>query len=279
MFQLGNLGFSMTHDLASGNTLAFLHGWNIFSGQNAVTADGMVSHDERIHHLLESSIPLWRHPLLLPTLLLQEHLFRCEDFIWRTLSPRIREIERDLGVTRSGRLVHTAPAVPDAIKELLADDEKRIRITSAVNTNLVDTITVINILKWDQRLTEFIKRADKELHVYYKGAEIDISAVRELESAVDHFSCEAVSSAEYVTGMRSRLEISLNVVCLPCPLPKPREKMELNFRIEALQFCGSIRKRAQCSHRRHDKSRQCRHEDSGFCNHYIFTSFVCLFAL
>ncbi|KAK4232797.1 hypothetical protein C8A03DRAFT_19986 [Achaetomium macrosporum] len=212
VYQLGNLGFSMTHSFASGNTLAFLHGWSIFSGRNQVTGEKMVSHGERIHKLLESSVSLWRHPLVLPTLLLQEHLFRCEEFIWRFLSPRIQKIENDLGVTRSGRLVQTPLAVPEEIKELLANDERRIQIASAVNTTLVDTITVISILKWDKRLSEFIKRADKELQKYYKDAKINTNAEMELDSAVDHFSCEAISSAEYVSGMRSRLEIQLTVL-------------------------------------------------------------------
>lgn len=225
VYQLGNLGFSMTHSFSSGNTLAFLHGWSIFSNINQVTDEEMISHGERIHKLLESSVSLWRHPLLLPTLLLQEHLFRCEEFIWRCLSPRIRTIEEDIGVARSGRLMKTPLGDPTEIKAQLAKDEKRIEIASAVNTTLVDTVTVISILEWDKRLSEFIKRADKELQKYNEGAKISTNAEMELKSAIDHFSCEAISSAEYVSGMRFRLEVQLTVVCLPCPLPKPRENM------------------------------------------------------
>ena len=224
MFQLGNLGFSMTHSLDRGNTLAFLHGWSIFSDENWVTGEKMVPHAERMHNLLESSVSLWRHPLLLPTLIFQEHLFRCDGFT-QQLSPRIGTIERALGVTRAGRLAYTQHAVPEVIEELLADEERRISITSEVNTALTDTINFVSILKWDQRLGEFIKRVDKELHKYYATANIDISTVKELESAVEHFSSEAVSTIEYVTAMRSRLEIQLNVVCLPCPIPKSGEKM------------------------------------------------------
>lgn len=212
VYQLGNLGFSMTHSFSSGNTLAFLHGWSIFRNKNQVTDEKMISHSERIHMLLEPSISLWRHPLLLPTLLLQEHLFRCEEFTWQSLSSRTRDIEKGLGVTKSGRLMKTPLAVPKEIKELLTDDEKRIQITSAVNTTLVDTITVIGVLEWDKRLSEFIKGADKELQKYYEDAKININAEMELKSAIDHFSCEAISSAEYLSGMRSRLEIQLAVL-------------------------------------------------------------------
>ena len=126
----------MTHSLGSGNTLAFLHGWSVFSNQNWVSKRDMISHSERMHSLLEPSISLWRHPLLLPTLLLQEHLFRCEEFIRQDLSPQIRGIERVLGITRSGRLAGTKHAVSEEIQELLTDDERRIQITSEVNTTL-----------------------------------------------------------------------------------------------------------------------------------------------
>ena len=215
MFQLGNLGFSMTHSLDSGDTLAFLHGWSVFSNQNCVTEREMISHGDRLHSLLEPSISLWKHPLLLPTLLFQEHLFRCEEFIWRNLSPQIRDIERILGITRSGRLAGTKHAVSEEIQELLTDDEQRLQITSVVNSTLTDTITFASILGWDERLGEFIKKADKELRSCYSDFGIEIGTVKELEAAIDHFSSEAASTLAYVTGMRSRLEVQLNVVCLP----------------------------------------------------------------
>lgn len=212
MFQLGNLGFAMTHSLSTGNTLAFLHGWSIFRNQNAITKKETTPHSERIHSLLQPSVTLWKHPLLLPTLLFQEHLFRCDEFIWRSLSSQTQAIEFELGMSRTGRLANTEHAVLEEIVNLLSDDSRRLLITSDVNTALTDAITFANVLKWDQRLGEFIKRLDKELRKYYEGANIGLATVKELESAVDHFSCEAVSTAEYAGSIRSRLEVQLSVV-------------------------------------------------------------------
>jgi len=212
MFQLGNLGFSMTHNLNTGDTLAFLHGWSMFSFQNSVTGEQQVSHAERIHRLLEPSVSLWRHPLLLPTLIFQEHLMRCDDFTRCILSGQVEDIEEDLGVTRSGRLFKTGHAVPEVIKQLLADDERRLWITSVINTTLTDAINFLNVLKWDQRLGAFIKRVDEELSRYYETANMGIGTVKELESAVDHFCCEAASAHEYVESIRARLEMQLNVL-------------------------------------------------------------------
>jgi hypothetical protein len=214
MFQLGNLGFSMTHSLSTGNTLAFLHGWSIFRNQNAVTKRATTPHWERIHSLLRPSVTLWKHPLLLPTLLFQEHLFRCDEFIWQSLSRETQAIEFGLGMSRTGRLANTQHAVLEEIANLLSDDGRRLLITSDANTALTDAITFASVLNWDQRLGEFIRRLDKELQKYYERANIEPATVRELESAVDHFSFEAVSTAEYVASIRSRLEVQLSVVRL-----------------------------------------------------------------
>ncbi len=236
MFQLGNLGFSMTHSLDSGNTLAFLHGWSVIRNENCVTEREMISHGQRMHSLLEPSISLWRHPLLLPTLLFQEHLFRCEEFIWRDLSPQIRVIEQVLGITRSGRLAGTEHAVSEEIRKLLTDDERRIQITSAVNTNLTDTINFVSILGWDKRLGDFIRKADGELHQYYEAAGIDRGTVKELEAAVDLFSSEAASTLEHATGMRSRLEMQLNVVRPLYTLPQPGGTMTNAYRSSTISW-------------------------------------------
>ncbi|KAK0622596.1 hypothetical protein B0T14DRAFT_150500 [Immersiella caudata] len=212
MYQLGNLGLSLSHNLTTSTTLAFLHGWSLFTFQNAVTGKRQVSHAERIHQLLEPSVSLWKHPLLLPTLIFQEHLTRCEDFVTRGLSERVRGIEMDLGVTRSGRLVGTETALPEVIRELVGDDERRLMITSEVNTTLTDTITFLGVLKWDQRLGGFIQRLDKELGKYYADAGVGREAVKELEAALEHFCGEAESTWEYVNGMRARLEGQMGVL-------------------------------------------------------------------
>lgn len=165
-----------------------------------MTRKTMVPHAERLYRSLETSVSLWTHPLLLPALLLQENLYHCE------VSGAVREIEKKFSVTRTARLSELPPGIPDHIKALLADNTRRVQITSVVHSRLTDTITLANILRWNQRLSEIIKRADQDLHQYYERTEMEIGIVRELESAIEHFSREAVSMMEYVTGMKSRRE-------------------------------------------------------------------------
>jgi hypothetical protein len=219
MFQLGNCGLAMTHSFITGDTLAFLHGWNVFSDRRAISGEWTTSHSERLHQLLQSSLSLWRHPLILPTLLLQEHLFRADDFRRRGLSKVVTSIEKVLGVTKTGRLANAKDTVPEEIRELLTDDDLRLRITSRLNTALTDTINLTAILRWDQRLGQFIQRVNKELEGYYDDCGIPLDLAKELEAVTDHLLCEAISATEYIDATKSRLEIQLNVVRADSPAP------------------------------------------------------------
>jgi len=216
----------MTHSFITGNTYAFLHGWSVFGDRNVVSGEWAISHSERFHQLLTSSTSLWRHPLLLPTLLLQEHLFRASEFSWRALSRDVTSVEKDLAVTKSGRLVTTKHAVPEEIKNLLTNDDLRLRITTRVNTALTDAINFTTVLKWDQRLGQFIQRVDKELQRNCDEGNLPLGLAKDLESAVDHLLCEAISATEYIDSVKSRLEVQLSVVCFQSPeLPNDTYKM------------------------------------------------------
>jgi len=116
------------------------------------------------------------------------------------------------------------------MKKLLRDDDRRLQLTANVNTALTDTINLVGVLQWDQRFGEFIRRVDKELRGHYEGANIHFSIVRELDSAIDHFVCEAVTATEYTVAMRSRLEVQLNLVRTHSLLRhrKPARETKLN---------------------------------------------------
>jgi hypothetical protein len=212
MFQLGNYGLALTHSFLTGNTLAFLHGWHVFGDRNGISGERIVSHSEKLHRLLRSSRALWQHPLLLPLLLLQEHLYRADEFRYRTVSSEMRGIEKELCVTKTGRLVHMRDAVPEKIRELLTNDEMRLQLTTRVNTAMTDSINLATVLRWDQRVAQFIQRVDKELQPYYRDIGIFVGLEKDFRAALDHLSCEAVTATEYIDSISSRLDIQLNVV-------------------------------------------------------------------
>ncbi|KAK1961815.1 hypothetical protein LY78DRAFT_661793 [Colletotrichum sublineola] len=208
MFQLGNLGLAMSHDLETGTTVAFLHGWNMFSDRDAVTNEPIVPHAESLHGMMQSATTLWAHPLFLPTVLLREHLSRAEAF-QSHLEPQVMGIERDLGVARSGRLVNSKS---DAYAQrMIQDDQERFQITARLNTTATDVVNMLGVLEWDLHYFRFLGRVNGDLAALH-GRRISPAADAELRSLVDYLECEALSIVSFVGTMKSRLDLQLNVL-------------------------------------------------------------------
>ncbi|KAK2009781.1 hypothetical protein LZ32DRAFT_608182 [Colletotrichum eremochloae] len=207
MFQLGNLGLAMSHDLETGTTVAFLHGWNMFSDRDAVTNEPIVPHAESLHGMMQSATTLWAHPLFLPTVLLREHLSKAE-FFQSHLEPQVMGIERDLGVARSGRLVNSKS---DAYAQrMIQDDRERFRMTARLNTTATDVVNMLGVLEWDLHYFKFLGRVNGELAALH--GRISPAADAELRSLVDYLECEALSIVSFVGTMKSRLDLQLNVL-------------------------------------------------------------------
>ncbi|KAK9773609.1 putative HTH psq-type domain-containing protein [Seiridium cardinale] len=124
----------------------------------------------------------------------------------------VTRIEKELGVTKSGRLVHTELAIPETLKIILADDERRLRITTNVNSTLTDTITLIQVQEWDQRFGEFIQQVNRELSEHYEGASIPFPTIKQVEPIIEQFSRRAISATGFSVTIKSRLELQLNVL-------------------------------------------------------------------
>ena len=65
---------------------------------------GSISCFDEIQAHLKAAAALWAHPMVLPLVLLSNHLCRTELFCYNTLESRILSVEDDLGVVRAGRL-------------------------------------------------------------------------------------------------------------------------------------------------------------------------------
>ncbi|KAK1584947.1 uncharacterized protein LY79DRAFT_559858 [Colletotrichum navitas] len=207
MFQLGNLGLAMSHHLETGTTVAFLHGWNVFSNRNYVTDEPTVSHAEDLCGMMQSATTLWAHPLFLPAVLVREHLSRAEAFKSR-LEPKVTDIERGLGVTRSARLVGLE--VNASVQHMVQDDQERLRITARLNTTATDVVNMLGILDWDLQHVKFLGRVNDDLGALH--GRMSPAADAELRSVVEYLECEALSIVSFVGTMKSRLDLQLNVL-------------------------------------------------------------------
>ncbi|KAK1981474.1 hypothetical protein LZ30DRAFT_782007 [Colletotrichum cereale] len=207
MFQLGNLGLAISHHLETGTTVAFLHGWNMFSDRDCVTNEPVVPHAESLRGMMQSATTLWAHPLLLPAILMREHLSKAEAFK-NQLEPKVTDIERGLGVTKSARLVGLE--IDASVQHMVQDDEERLRITARLNTTATDVVNMLGILQWDLQYVKFLDRVNGDLGALHGRA--SPAADAELRSVVEYLECEALSIVSFVAAMKSRLDLQLDVL-------------------------------------------------------------------
>lgn len=211
MFQLGNFGLVLSHSFETGITSAFLHGWNALTDINAVSKTKMDSHFTRISKMIRSQVLLWTHPLLLPVILLKEHLNRAHLFKEYVLLQKTTGLENSLGVTHSGRLTKNQPVPGFKYKRLMEDEEARTQFTTTINTTLTDVISFIGVLKWDSRLHKFLYKTCDRLEEFCRKD--TRHSGRKLKEWLDTLDCGIASEAEHAETLKAKLELQLSVVC------------------------------------------------------------------
>ena len=218
MYQLGNYGLALSHSFYTGDTLAFLHGWSLLTEANHVTRAQMLSHAERIQRLIKSTVLLWTHPLLIPVILLEEHLFGANGFRKQS-SKQTTILESWLRVTHSGHLADAGASIGLAdLRELMENEETRVRLTSDLNTTITDAITSIGNMKWDPRYCQFLRHVCNQIQQFHP--QTLTSSGRELKESIDTLECVATSCSEHAESIKQRLDLQLSVVtltrCSPC---------------------------------------------------------------
>jgi hypothetical protein len=208
MFQLGNLSLTLSHTFETGGTLAFLHGWNIFSNRHAVTKEEIIPHRTRIQSLIHSTISTCYHPLLMPIILLKEHIFRGDEFR-RKLSSRVTEIEQKFNVTKSARLAMKA-GLSMNLRQLMSHEGNRTELTTLLNSTMTDTINFASVLKWDRRYCQFLQSVYNQLQS--NCSQRFSGGGKELEGILRLLECDLTSTSDFTESMSSRLNLQLSVV-------------------------------------------------------------------
>ncbi|OBT65658.1 hypothetical protein VE03_05529 [Pseudogymnoascus sp. 23342-1-I1] len=211
MYQLGNYGLALSHSFETGITVAFLHGSGVLAEISHVTGEKIIPHAERIQGLIKSAISLWTHPLLLPVILLEEHLFRANEFKSCVLSRNTTSIEFRLGVTQSGRLSNSrSPFGLAELRELMGNEEARIETTALLSTTMTDTIHFITNLKWDHRYCKFLHAVCSQIK------ELQVSRLthseRELKASIDTLECATASTSDHAVSIKERLDLQLSML-------------------------------------------------------------------
>ncbi|EXF83649.1 hypothetical protein CFIO01_00791 [Colletotrichum fioriniae PJ7] len=213
MFQLGNLGMAMSHHFETRTTLAFIHGWDIFSNKLKFTKKPIVPHIEAIQEMLKSSLRLLSHPLLLPAMFLRRHLTRAEA-MRRQLSSSTEEIEEAIGVTKTARLAGKTVQdrrIRDEVEDMVLGDKPRIHTTARISTTATDVMNMKGTLEWDEAYVKFLRRVDDDVKAHRREVHLPSEADLELCGFIDLLERDAQSISSYATRMQSRLELQFNV--------------------------------------------------------------------
>lgn len=214
MYQVANYGLCLTHSFKTHVTLGFMFGWNMINGENWKRAmkselpTYLEPHSPRISNLIKSEVSNWRHPLLLPVILLEDHVYnadRCKAF---DLSPRTTRLERQLRVTKAGRNVNSPKSLDF---EVLSQDmtSKRFEIITDINTTITDVVTFACNLKWDNRYCQFLRDISKDIQGLSETAQ---GGGPKLDNTVETLATFVASISEHTEALKDRLNIQLDIV-------------------------------------------------------------------
>lgn len=226
---IANYGLSISHDFDSAITTAFLYGGHL------TRADWKHPRSEyaeiqlpEIVALVKASQSLWAHPLLLPTILLTNNIERTQRFCRKDLEGRLVAVERDLGVTKAGRL--------------LSRREERTKkhswtfpeLTEEMHSVMTEIILTSCVPAWQYQFSELVLKLvplvknrlepqgiqQQEITnysdtVHTLQTEAVLRAGDDLEEMANFLQSAADNNKIYLKQLESRMAIQLQVVRYP----------------------------------------------------------------
>lgn len=214
MYQIANYGLCLTHSFKTNATFGFMFGWNMIDDKNWKACMNqelpkyLEPHGPRISNLIRSEVSNWRHPLLLPVILLEDHIYnadRCKGF---DLSPRTTRLERKLRVTKSGRNVNHSESINF---EVLSQNmiSNRFEIITDINTAITDVVAFAGVMKWDDRYCQFLRDISKDIRGISGTMQ---SGEPNLDNAIETLATFVASISEHTDALKTRLDVQLEVV-------------------------------------------------------------------
>lgn len=222
MFQVANYGLCLTHSFKTHATCGFMFGWNMIKDESwkkcmdeVERPEHLGLHGPRISKLIRSATSDWRHPLLLPVVLLEDHVYNADRYKGLDLSPRTTGLERQLGVTKAGRNANASKSLDFRALSQNMTAEKRFGIITDINTTATDVVTFIGNLQWDNRYCQFLQDISEEIQDFIESTR---SREPKLDNTIETLATFVASVLEHADAMKARLDIQLNVVGDPTAL-------------------------------------------------------------
>ena len=209
MYQIANYGLCLTHSFKTHVTFGFMFGWNMFDEgnwkrnmSNMERPEYLEPHGPRISKLIKSTSSYWRHPLLLPVILLEDHVYNADRYKGRDLSIRTMRLERQLGVTKAGRNVNS-------LDSFNVEKLDRKTIITQINTTVTDAVTLAGNLRWNARYCQFLQDISKDIRDLIEPIQ---GREPKLDYTIETLASLVISILEHTEAIKARLDIQLNVV-------------------------------------------------------------------
>jgi hypothetical protein len=214
MYQVANYGLCLTNSFKTHVTFGFMFGWNMINDENwkkvmpRERPTYLEPHTSRIGNLIRSEASNWRHPLLLPVVLLEDHVYnadRCKAF---DLSPRTTSLERKLRVTKAGRNAsHSNSLDFEALSRHMTSN--RFEVITDINTTITDVVTFNCNLRWDNRYCQFLRDIFQDIRAL---PVVTQGRGPKLDDTVETLATFVAAILEHTEALKMRLDIQLDVV-------------------------------------------------------------------
>lgn len=213
--QVANYVLALSHDLSTGVTTALINGYCAMTMRKYLTDEirNFVGneHSNQSYHILSQiqANPLsWTHPMLLPTILLETHMQRAQNFA-RNLEDQVMGIERSTGVVFAGRLGGQAKPPP---KEHTRRNTQK--LTQDMHTTLSDIIMFSTSTTWDLDFAPVLLKWCKDVAdvIPQTRWHSTIQGTRALCEVLEHMVGMSKSMCDFITTLKEKVQSQVTVV-------------------------------------------------------------------
>lgn len=207
--QIANYVLSLSHNLSTGWTTAFIHGDHVLAASHS-EADKSSTISEQIRALIAATPTLWAHPLLLPTILLKNYKNRAEVFT-RMLDDQVVNLEHSIGVTFAGRLGRDMSPMPQ--RKVPSRDAMR-ELTMGTHTVLTELIILSRVVAFNCHAAAYLlKTSDKITSRLPPQQRISLlHPSRELQETVQHLEFSSTSLQGFSSNLKERVSSQIQVL-------------------------------------------------------------------
>lgn len=209
--QVANYLLSLSHDIKSGWTYAFLCGDGAIKNRKTVPKDPYGLQLDQIVNLIKSTVRFWNDPMLLPAILLKNYCQRTEKYI-ELLQDTLALSEEELGVTTAGG-VRSNPT-------LRPEDVKVKQITFDLHRTMAEAIFMGAVCEWARQYGKFILEVDDRLYPN-DTPESKQAKSTELRDSILHVTSTLEGVYLRCNTFKERAQTQINVVSIS---PDPKEK-------------------------------------------------------